>query len=503
MTTREHDQRASTPTVYIIGTGPANPDDVSHRALRIIAGADAIVHDPTVPAELLRAAPVDAVRISAGAMTQAQINARLIELTQQYACVVRLHAGDAYVSAAGAEEALQCRAHRVAFEVVPAVSSAVAIAAYAGIPVTHAGLSASVTTGAAASADAAWLAASPGTVVLEAPSLTDATAIVQSLLSHRAPATRPTAVVVNGASVRQRTITGTLSTIVRELARAGLAPETPCTLVVGDVVELRDQLSWFEQRPLFGRRVAVTRARAQASELARRLRSLGADVLETPAIMLEDAPTAALDALLATLDEVSVLVLTSRNGVDRFFARLAAARLDARALARVRVAVVGKATAAACREHGIVPDIVPDGIEQTAHGLLRLLGNEPLFGTRVVVVRAERGDDTFLDGLAALGAQVELVVAYRTLVEQPAAGVVQQLLECDAVTFTSESTVQSVAGWIPPGAALPPAITIGPVTTKAALWHGFRVLGQASEPSLDALVHAVLDNLDKRGTLPA
>lgn len=489
--------------VYLVGAGPGDAGLVTRRALELVRSADVLFVDRLVPRELVDEARPDAqctyVGKSAGdhALPQDEINERLVKAALAGRSVVRLKGGDPYLFGRGGEEAMCCREAGVRFEVVPAVTSAFAACADAGIPVTHRDLSRHVTVVTASAGrdgrgdpDYRWLAKSDGTIVL-LMGLRRVGHVAEELVGAGMSPQLPVAVVSRGTTSEQRTVSGTLGTIADLVAAAELA--SPAIIVVGEVVRLRDELAWFEQRPLFGARVAVTRARAQASGLVARLGELGASVAEIPTIRIEALAPAAVDRVVSHLAELDTLAFTSRNGVDIFFARLAAAGLDARALGGVRVAVVGTASAEACRERGIEPDVIPPRGARTSVGLLEQLEQLELDGTSCAVIRAEVGDDRLHEGLEKGGANVELVRAYRTVVEPASQAQVAALVESDLVTFTSESTVRNAVAMLPAGATMPPAVTIGPVTTAAARDAGIQVLQEAGDPSIEALVAAVLD----------
>ncbi|MCW2922656.1 MAG: uroporphyrin-III C-methyltransferase [Thermoleophilia bacterium] len=494
-------------TVYLVGAGPGDPGLVTRRALELVRSADVLLIDRLVPVGLADEAPAAAERIDVGkvagnhAMAQDDINARLVAEAQAGRRVVRLKGGDPYLFGRGGEEALACREAGVPFEVVPAVTSAFSACADAGIPVTHRDIARHVTVVTASAGrdgqgdpDYGWLAQSDGTVVL-LMGLRRVAHVAAALIAGGAPPDRPAAVVARGTTAAQRTVVATLATLAEAVGQAALP--SPAIIVVGDVVALRDGLDWFEQRPLFGTRVAVTRARAQASSLVARLADLGAEVVEAPAIRIEPLPVGEVDAAVDSLDDAHVLAFTSANGVERFFERLAARGRDARALSGLRVAVVGTASADACRRHGVEPDVIPPVGARTGAGLVDSLTTQGVeHGTLVVVVRAEAGDEALVDGLRAHGAHVHVARAYRTVVEPPSADLVAQLRDCDLVTFTSASTVHhlveaAAAHGIAVG-DLPPAISIGPTTTAAAEAAGLHVRAQAAEPSVASLVEALV-----------
>ena len=489
-------------TVYLVGAGPGDPGLLTVRGAELLARADVVVHDRLASAALLDLAPPDAERIDVGkapgrvAMVQGDIDRLLVERGATGATVVRLKGGDPFVFGRGGEEAEALRAAGVPFEVVPGVTSAIAAPAYAGIPVTHRGLSTHVTivTGhedpAKGTTDTDWhaLARAGGTlVVLMGAGRLEA--IVQALLEGgRAPDT-PVAAVRWGTHPEQRTIRSTLDGI----ASAGV--ESPSAIVIGAVAAL--DLAWFETRPLFGRRVVVTRAREQASGLRARLVELGAEVIELPAI-----ETRPLDFELPDLDRYGWLVLTSANGAGAFFERgLHARGLDARALAGVRVAVIGPGTAAAVERFGVRADLVPERF--VAESLVAAFPPPRAPGERVLLARAEQARDVLPEGLTRLGYEVDVVPVYRTVTAEPDPDDLERVRRgaVDAVTFTSSSTVQNfcrIVGPFPTGEAGPAVVSIGPVTSAAANEAGLTVTVEADPHDIDGLVAAVLGALARR-----
>jgi uroporphyrinogen III methyltransferase / synthase len=470
-------------TVYLVGAGPGDPGLLTLRGRELLERCQAVVYDALADERVVAMAGA-ADRYHAGkragshAMTQSEINELLVELAGRHDCVVRLKGGDPFVFGRGGEEGLALHAAGVPFEVVPGISSALAVPAYAGIPVTQRGTAAQLTvvTGhedasrEASALDWAQLAAAPGTLVflMGVRSLAEN---VRRLIEHgRDPAT-PAAVISNGTRPSQRTVTAPLDSIAE--AAAGLP--APAVTLVGEVAALHRELSWFETRPLFGRRIAVTRARPQASGLARRLEELGAAVVEAPAIQIAELPFTPPD-----LSAFQIVCLTSPNGVGRLLAG------DVRALAGVRVAAVGRATAEALRRRGIEADVVPAAATQ--EGLLEALGE--VAGRRVLVATAEGARDVLERGLRDRGAKVTVLHLYRT---EPAPVDVEAVLGCDLVTFASSSTVVSVLMSVPP--PMRPqvhAVSIGPVTSAALRECGVEPRIEASPHDVDGLVEAVL-----------
>jgi uroporphyrinogen III methyltransferase/synthase len=481
-------------TVYLVGAGPGDPGLITVRGADALARADVVVYDRLASPALLDLAPAQAERVSAAKgpghaeLSQDEINALLVARARTGATVVRLKGGDPFVFGRGGEEAEALAAAGIPFEVVPGITSAIAAPAYAGIPVTHRGVSThfTVVTGhedpSKPSTDVDWaaLARAGGTLVIlmGAGNIGE---IARQLVDNGRAASTPVAAVRNGTRADQETVRATLATIGDAGVRA------PSAIVVGDVAAL--DLSWFESRPLFGHSVVVTRAREQASGLRQRLVALGAEVIELPAISIEP-----VDVALPDLGRYQWLVFTSANGVDAFFDRgLAPAGRDARALAGLQVACIGPGTDAALRAHGVGADLVPD--REVAESLLDTFPNPKVRGERVLLARAEQGRDVLPDGLTTRGYAVDVLAVYRTVRAEPAPDVVARVLEghVDAVTFTSSSTVTNFCdalGALP--SPRPVVVTIGPVTTEAARARGLRVDAEADPHTVDGLVDALV-----------
>jgi uroporphyrinogen III methyltransferase/synthase len=480
-------------TVSLVGAGPGDPGLLTRRGAELLAAAEVVVYDRLAAASLLDLAPAEAARIDVGkapgraAMTQEQINEQLVTHGRAGKRVVRLKGGDPFVFGRGGEEAEALIAAGVAFEVVPGITSAIAAPAYAGIPVTHRGVSTSVTivTGhedpAKGTLDTDWaaLARAGGTLVILMGAGRVADIAGALVAGGRAPDT-PAAAVRWGTRPEQRTARGTLATI------ADLGVEAPSAIVVGDVAGL--DLGWFERRPLFGRRVVVTRAREQASELRARLEALGAEVVELPSIAIEP-----LDIEVPDLARYAWMVFTSVNGVDVFFERgLARRELDARALAGARVAAIGPGTAAALARRGVRADLVPERF--VAESLLEAFPPAPR-DARVLLVRAEAARDVLPVGLERMGYAVDILPVYRTVTAQPDAAAIARVRagDVDVITFTSSSTVTNfcdIVGELPE--PQPAVVSIGPVTSGTVRARGLRVDVEADPHTLDGVVDAVL-----------
>lgn len=483
-------------TVYLVGAGPGDPGLMTARALELIAQADVIVYDRLIPAGALDGARADALELYAGkegggeSTAQDEIERLLLEHGSGGAVVVRLKGGDPFVFGRGGEEAETLRAAGIPFEVVPGVTAGVAAPAYAGIPVTHRDAASAVAfvTGhedplkPESALDWDALARFPGTLVVYM-GVKRLPAIAQRLLDGGRSADEPAALVERGTLPGQREVVATLATIADEAERTRI--KAPAIAVFGEVAALEDRLAWLGQRPLNGVSVAVTRARAQASGLAARLRLLGADVVEAPAIKIVP-----LDAELDDVSDYDLVCLTSPNGVHLLFGALARTGRDARALAGARVAAIGPGTAAALREHGVIADVVPETF--TAEGLLEALAGQP--ARRVLVARAAEARDVLPDTLRERGADVDVVALYETVAEVLSVDEVDAALAADFVTFTSSSTVKFFSEAV--GERISELrgrlVSIGPVTSVALRERGLAPDVEAARHDIDGVVEALV-----------
>lgn len=510
--------------VYLVGAGPGDPELLTLKGQRVLTQADVVVYDRLANPALLAFAPPHTERIYVGklpdrhTLSQEEINALLVERGLAGQTVVRLKGGDPFVFGRGGEEAEALRAAGIPFEVVPGITSAIAALAYAGIPVTHRDECSAfaVITGhedpakveSALDYDAL---ARVGTLVF-LMGVGRLNQIAARLIDAGMSPTTPAAVVMWGTHPSQKTATGTLATIHDEVRRAGIT--APAVTVVGGVAGLRETLRWFDDprsRPLFGQRVLVTRARAQASELVEALRTLGAEAVEFPTIQI--APPAdnfaALDRALARLGTddhpragqsgasrpYDWIVLTSVNGVEMFWSRLRVAGKDARSLSGVRLAAIGPATAAALEAHGLMPDVVPEHF--VAEALLEAIPDPA--GQRFLLPRADIARAALREGLEAAGAEVDEVEAYRTVLGQPTEAERAELLErgVDILTFTSSSTVRNFVQQLGPDvarllAARALVAAIGPITARTARELDLHVDIEASQHTIPGLVEAIV-----------
>jgi uroporphyrinogen III methyltransferase / synthase len=493
--------------VFLVGAGPGDPKLITLRGLECLARADVVVYDRLAAPELLDHVRPDAERIFVGkrpgrhTLPQEDIDALLVDLARPGKMVVRLKGGDPFVFGRGGEEGLALARAGVSFEVVPGVTSAIAAAAAAGIPVTHRGIASSFTVATGhedpTKPDSAirWehLATGADTLVF-LMGIDQLGEIVASLVGAGRSTDEPAAAVRWGTTARQQVVVGTLRDIADRVREAQLAP--PAVLIVGKVVELRSELDWRSRLPLAGLRVLVTRARHQASQLSARLVELGATPIEYPVIEIRPVEDSGqFDAALARIADFSWVVFTSTNGVDAVFDRLAARGKDARALAAIRVCAIGPSTAAALKSRGIVADWMPEQFITDA--LVAGFHQFDLRDRGVLLARADIAPPGLADGLRAQGARVTEVAAYRTV---PAASRDRLLTaleagEIDLVTLTSSSTVRNLVEGLNGRRDLLSDVAvacIGPVTASTAHELGLRVDVEAAEHTLDGLIEAIV-----------
>jgi uroporphyrinogen III methyltransferase/synthase len=495
--------------VYLIGAGPGDPGLITVKGQTCIQAADVIVYDYlAAPALLAHAAP-NAERIYVGkkggdhTLPQGGINQLIVEKARQGCIVARLKGGDPYIFGRGGEEAEELVAAGIPFEVVPGVTSAVAGAAYAGIPLTHRDFTSTLAfvtghedpTKSGSSIDWKALATGMGTLVFFM-GVKNLPVITTQLKDNGMPPETPVALIRWGTTPRQKTVTGTLDTIVAIARQAGM--QAPAIIVIGKVVGLRERLQWFETRPLFGRTIVVTRARAQASDLVERLTVLGARCLEYPTIEVAPAEdNTPLDQAIEDLAAYDWLIFTSVNGVDTFFSRLFARGQDVRALGQVRTAVIGPATAARLRRQGLRSDIVPESYR--AESVIEAFTGIDMVDRRVLLPRAAEARPILPEELRRLGAQVDEIAVYHTRpVATGAADLIGDLENgrVDMVTFTSSSTVRHFNQMLPPERrdqlmADVHIASIGPITTETAESLRFKVDITAAEYTIPGLCQAI------------
>ena len=498
--------------VFLVGAGPGAVDLITMRGAEILSRAQVVIYDSLVNPGLLRLAPASANLIHAGKrggaqndLAQAEINAMLIEHARKGMAVVRLKGGDPFIFGRGGEEAEALTAAGVAFEVVPGITSAIAVPAFAGIPLTHReyGSFVAFVTGhedeRKGAASVPWdelaRAANPrGTIVILM-----ATARLRGVLKRLAdaglPAATPAAAIQWGTIANQKTVASTLAALADDVERAKLG--APAIVVVGQCADLREHLKWAERMPLFGRRIVVTRASDKVSALTRELRAWGAEVIEFPTIetVAPDSYTT-LDASIARLDQFNWIIFTSATGVEAFVERLKTLQKDIRAIGPARIAAIGPATAAALKEYALVVDAMP--AEYRGEAIVDAIGVEKIRGARILIPRAQVAREVLAKMLQERGAaEVIVAPAYKTIT--PSGSALDRIRESlagagyDMIAFTSSSTASNfveIAGKLGAGAK---AAAIGPITAATASTLGFEVVCQPYEYTVPALASAIRD----------
>ena len=500
--------------VSLVGAGPGDPKLLTIRGREVLAAADVVFYDALIGDEILLWAREDAEKIFVGkragahALTQDEINSLLIEKARQGKTICRLKGGDPFVFGRGGEEALACVENEIPFEIVPGISSAIAAPAYAGIPVTHradgncrGATSFAVVTGHTKSDDAPPENLPSADTLIFLMGVRALPKIVSQLLAVGREKNTPVALVRWGTTSEQQVVVGTLETIEAEVLSAGLKP--PALIVVGEVVRLREKLSWFDNpkfKPLLGQTIVVTRAREQASSLVSQLERLGARVLQCPTISiqeLEEAKYSVLDASIQNSANFDWVVFTSTNGVEKFWQRLKALGKDTRVLGNNRIAAIGPATESALQSRGIFPDFVPESSisEKVGEGLLARDAK------RVLIVRAMEGREALQKTLEAGGAQATIAPCYRNSPDIANAKIVREKLvtgEIDWITFTSSSTVTNFIEAIGAGVLQQSRDTfrvacIGPITEKTARENDLIPDAVANSASVESVAEILVE----------
>jgi len=495
--------------VYLVGAGPGDPELITARGLRRLREADLVLYDALVHPDQLQVARPDAELVFVGKRAgraserQASINRRMVEATRVGKTVVRLKGGDPYLFGRGSEEAEHLAAEGIEFEVVPGVPSPLAATAYAGLSLTHRELASSVAYVTATESvekdatDHDWskLATATQTLVIFM-GMRKLDSLARLLVQHGRPATTPAAVIQWASLPKQRTVVGTLADIHARASKAGLG--LPALTIVGDVVRLREHLRWFDTKPLFGKRVLVTRTVQQAGSLASLLRDEGAQPVLAPtiAILPPEDPRALRDAV-THLDDYDWVLFTSANAVAAFFTTLSDAELDPRALGATKVCAIGAKTEAALHRWGITADVVPN--DSRAEGVVDALRPLLADGAKLLLPRAKVAREVLPDSLRAAGATVDVVTAYRNV--PPSDGEVARIrslvdpAEADAILFTSSSTVQNLHALLGEDATQQlntlALFSIGPVTTRTAADLGLVVTDTSAEATIESLVETL------------
>ncbi|MHB8075173.1 uroporphyrinogen-III C-methyltransferase [Desulfosporosinus fructosivorans] len=495
--------------VYLVGAGPGDPKLITVKGSECIAKADVLVYDRLASRRLLTLVRPDCELIYCGkspdrhTLRQEEINQLLVDKGLEGKIVTRLKGGDPFVFGRGGEEAEALLDAGIEFEVVPGITSAIAVPAYAGIPVTHRDLTTSfaVITGhedpTKNETTIHWdhLAQSHGTLVF-LMGMANLPLIAEKLMANGKKATTPVAIIQWGTRPEQRTLVGQLDTIAADVKEQGFT--NPSIIIVGEVVTLREKLKWFEKKPLFGQRIVVTRARHQASELSLAIEALGGEAWEFP--MIEIVPptdSSYLTKAVSDLKGFQWLIFTSSNGVEGFFAELKNQERDVRDLAGIEIVAIGPATKVALEQRGLRASFVPE--EFRAEKIIEGLSGRILSGQRVLLARAEEARDVLPESLKARGVEVWDVPVYKTVIGAANRGELQQMLrekEIHAVTFTSSSTVRNFVTLLDGDVSLLKGVllySIGPITSATAQELGLTIFKEAAQYTISGLVEALLE----------
>jgi uroporphyrinogen III methyltransferase / synthase len=492
--------------VYLVGAGPGDPELITLKGRRVLGLADSVLYDHLANDALLDLAPVHAERLYVGkkksvhAFSQEEICGMLIERARLGLTVVRLKGGDPFIFGRGGEEAEALADAGIPFEIVPGVSTPLGIAAYSGVPLTHrehTSVVSFVTGHEVEQID--WSKVGLAETLVIFMGLTTFDRIAAELIAKGRAADTPSMAVRWATRPDQETLVGTLATLPRLIHEQGLKP--PATIIVGEVVRLRDKLDWYEQLPLFGCRIVVTRAKGQAEALTFGLRALGADTVELPTIAIETAlDSEPLDCAIARLDEYDWLIFTSANGVQFFLERLDRSAVDLRKL-RAKICAIGPATRRAVESLHLKVDLM--GKEYVAESLVEAFSRFELTGKRMLLPRAAVARDLLPMELRRRGAQVDVVEAYRTVIPQDAAERAQQIFGAarkpDWITFTSSSTVKNlmrVISWQELRGVK--VASIGPVTSATARHAGLKVTVEPAQYTVDGLIAAIVNSAANR-----
>ena len=501
--------------VALVGAGPGDPELLTIKGRRYLEMTDVVVYDRLVDRRLLGHAPKEAELVDVGKRPgeprdrQSDINALLVERARSGKRVVRLKGGDPFIFGRGGEEVAALAEANVPFEMVPGITSAIGAPAYAGIPLTHRGVASSLTivTGSESpdkeGASVEWdrLAKSEGTLSL-LMSWENLPAITQALIDGGRAEDTPVAVVQWGTWPHQRTVVGPLAGIAERARREGLS--NPVVVVVGEVVNLRVASRWFDNRPLFGKRVLVTRSRTQSADLVDLLERAGAEPVEVPTIEIQPVEDfCKVDSILANIGGFDWVIFTSTNSVEQLFARVDALGRDARLFHASRVAAIGTATASALNERGIVADLISR--ESVSQSLIDDLAEQGVAGQRILLPGAKVRPDRLRLGLERLGAVVREVTLYRTVPPSDAGARLGDALESgvDVVTFTSSSTVTNLMALLDCDADRLEEVgiaCIGPVTAETARKEGLNVDILAEDSTAAGLVNAIVGHYMRKGS---
>ena len=496
--------------VYLVGAGPGDPGLITVKGLECIKKADVLVYDRLVNPSLLEYASKDAELIYVGksperhTLVQEEINSLLVVKALENKVVTRLKGGDSFVFGRGGEEALELVKNNIPFEVVPGITSAIAVPAYAGIPVTHRGLTSNVAfitgnedpTKEDTDIDWAKISTGIGTLVF-LMGMANLPKIVEKLIENGRSPDTPVALIRWGTLPEQTTLTATLKEIVQKAQEQEF--KNPTIIIVGEVVSLREELKWVEKRPLWGQRVLVTRSRGQASIFSKMIQDLGGVPIEFPTIDIIPADDyAPLDKAITAVSDFDWIIFTSVNGVQAFYERLSINKMDFRELKGIRIGAVGPKTKEELEKYGLNVDYIPG--EYRAEAIIEEMQGEDLKGKKILLPRPDIARKILPEALKSMGADVQEVIAYKTVIGNGQANNIKDLLEnkkINIITFTSSSTVKNFVSMFNKS-ELPQLLqgvklaSIGPITTNTAVELGLNIDVEASEYTLDGLLEAIL-----------
>jgi len=487
--------------VYLVGAGPGDPDLITWKGRKLLAIADSVLYDHLASEHLLELTRKDCERIYVGkkkavrAYPQEEICAMMIERARRGLTVVRLKGGDPFIFGRGGEELEALTDAGIPFEVVPGVTSPLGIAAYSGVPLTHRSHTKLVTFVTGHDVDGIdWSKVGQSETLVIFMGIASIGEIAREIVAHGRSADTPAIAVRWGTRPDQETVAGTLATIADRIEQAQLKP--PATVIIGEVVALHDRFNWFEQLPLFGRKIVVTRSSGQAAEFSERLRALGADAIELPVISIQPPENPGpIDQAIERLASYDWLIFTSVNGVRFFLDRLDTSRRDLRSL-KARICAIGPATRQAVENLHLKVDLMPE--EYVAESLVKTLSEERLAGLRILLPRAAVARDLIPTELGKLGAQVDVVEAYRNVVPADAGSRAREIFsganKPDWITFASSSAVKNLLTAAGRDALDGVRIaSIGPVTSETARSNGLKVDVEAKQYTQDGLIAAILE----------
>jgi len=503
--------------VFLVGAGPGDPELLTIKAQKVLQKADVIVYDYLASEEILDLAKQEAEKIYVGkkagkhTLPQEDINNLLIKKAKQGKIVVRLKGGDPFVFGRGGEEAEALFEENIPFEIIPGITSAIAVPAYAGIPVTHRDYTSTlaIITGHEAEGKAESkidfsALAKIGTLIF-LMGVKNLPFIVENLIKNGKSEDTPVAIIRWGTLEKQKTVVGCLKDIVEKAKKENISP--PAVIIVGEVVKLREKLAWFEKKPLFGKKIVITRTRKQASKLSEKLRELGAKCYEIPTIEIKPLESKEMEEEIKKLGSYDWIVFTSENGVEIFLQKVFEQGFDARIFSHIKIAVIGSATKNKLLSFGLKADLMPQN-SFTQEGLVSEFSKLNLREKRILIARAKKARNVLPEKLKELGAYVKVLPIYETVLPENSKEKLKNVVKegVDVITFTSSSTVENFFELLKEEKALMEKLkketvfaSIGPITTETLKKYGFEPQIQAKVYNIDGLIEAILNWFEKGG----